>query len=96
MPWARSRNASIASCTERWSWSRTTFARAGSESVSRRTAPRFAANPTRYCCAPSWRSRSIRRRSASAAATTRARETPQLVRVAAKLVQRRLQLVSRA
>ena len=37
--------------------------------------PSSSASATSRCCAPSWRSRSIRRRSASAAATIRARDS---------------------
>ena len=40
---------------------------------------RSIASATSCCWAPSWRSRSIRRRAASAASTIRARETPQLL-----------------
>ena len=46
----------------------------GSESARSRASLSWTASPMRCCCAPSWRSRSIRRRSASAASTTRVRE----------------------
>ena len=93
MPWARSRNSSHRLLDgAREARRGSALAPSGSESVSARDAPRFAASATRCCWAPSCRSRSIRRRSASAAATTRARESAELVRLPAKLVERGLQL----
>ena len=57
------------------SWAAAMAWRTGSGSASKRSRamPRFMASDTSRCCAPSCRSRSIRRRSASAAATRSAR-----------------------
>ena len=52
--------------------------RPGSRRARPRAMRRSSASSTSRCCAPSWRSRSSRRRAASAAATMRARERAQL------------------
>ena len=46
----------------------------GRPRASPRASRSVSARPTRCCCAPSWRSRSIRRRASSPAATIRARD----------------------
>ena len=68
--WRSSTSASLASV-----WARSMRSRAPSGSVSNLALarPSSMATETRRCWAPSWRSRSMRRRSASAAPTTRAR-----------------------
>src|SRR5690349_6947986 len=63
------RASTASSCAAAMAW-RTG---SGSDSNRSRAMPRFMASDTSRCCAPSCRSRSIRRRSASAAATRSAR-----------------------
>ena len=73
MPRARSRSSLSASCASSPAW-RTSSAAPGSPASTRCSAMRrFSASATSRCCAPSCRSRSIRRRSASAAAMMRER-----------------------
>ena len=74
MPWARARSCWTASPMSRASWSSSSREPSGSLSASWRARRRLTASATRCCCAPSWRSRSILRRAASAAATMRALE----------------------
>ena len=66
--------SSSACCTSRPISSRSAFAAAGSSSASLRASWRLTASAIRCCCGPSWRSRSIARRSASAARTSRSRD----------------------
>ena len=63
------RASTASSCASAMAW------RTGSGALVKRSLamPRFMASETSRCCAPSCRSRSIRRRSASAAATSSAR-----------------------
>ena len=75
MPWASSRR----SARPVWSSpaslsSRSTTSSAPAPAARRRASWAMSAAETNRCCAPSWRSRSRRRRAASAASTIRARE----------------------
>ena len=78
MPRARSRSSFSARFASSPAW-RTSSTAAGSPSSARCSAiRRFSASATSRCCAPSWRSRSMRRRSASAAAMMRERASCEL------------------
>ena len=74
MPWARSRSSWMVSFTASPSASSISAAASGSSARMSLVRRRFTASATRCCCAPSWRLRSILRRSASPVATMRARE----------------------
>ena len=73
---ASSRSSDTASWSSSTAWPRTAST-AGSTSVPRRSwaARSSSASATSRCCAPSWMSRSIRRRSSSPAATIRRRDS---------------------
>ena len=79
IPWASSRSSSFArsACSSASS----TSSPAGSSRSSRRASLSAMTVWTRLCWAPSWRSRSIRRRVSSAVATTRAREAASSARL---------------
>ncbi len=72
-------------------WSSIAFACSGSLSAIWRARRTATASATRCCCAPSCRSRSMRRRSVSVASTMRARDRAELVGLAADRVERLLQ-----
>ena len=65
---------------------------AGSEPASSRARRRFTMSATSCCWAPSWRSRSIRRRSASRRRDDAGARGPELLGLPPDLVERRLQL----
>ena len=69
MPCARSRSSWMVALTSSASWSSIVAAVCGSSVMMSRVMRRCTASATRCCCAPSCRSRSTRRRSASALAT---------------------------
>ncbi len=71
---ASSRISVNARRVSRCSSSRSALAAAGSESSEPAATSRLAASPTRSCCTPSCRARSMPRRSASAASASRCRE----------------------
>ena len=91
MPCARLRSSCTASWRSRPIWSSIVLACSGSVSAIWRASRTPTASATRCCCAPSCRSRSMRRRSVSVASTMRARERAQLVGLAAHRVERLLQ-----
>src|SRR5215469_7756033 len=72
-PRTRFRSSTRASLSSAWAWSTIALAASGSSANLALARPRSMARATRRCWAPSCRSRSIRRRSASAESTTRAR-----------------------
>src|SRR5215469_14653096 len=72
-PRTRFRSSTRASLASAWAWSTIALAASGSSANLALARPRSMARATRRCWAPSCRSRSIRRRSASAESTTRAR-----------------------
>ena len=74
MPRASSRSSAEASESSSPRRSRNGPADSGSRSIRARAIRTSSASVTRRCWAPSWRSRSILRRAASAASTIRARE----------------------
>ena len=79
MPRASSRSSLTASCASSRACATSFAAPSGSLWIRDSASPSVTATATSRCCAPSWRSRSIRRRSASAAAMIRCRAVAQVV-----------------
>ena len=77
IPAARSRSSPTAACALANALSSSSREPAGSESKRSRASCSSIISATSRCWAPSWRSRPSRRRSASPASTSRAREAPQ-------------------
>ena len=73
MPRASCRSSVIAAFVDVWASEMSSFAAAGSESIFCCASPRVIPTDTSRGCTPSWRSRSIRVRSTSAARTAPAR-----------------------
>ena len=87
MPWASDRSSAMASCTSPRTSSIIASAPSGSSPTASPARRSLTASATRCCWAPSWRLRSSLRRSASPAATMRAREARQLFVGLAQLVE---------
>ena len=83
-PRTRFRNSDSAALASACAWSTRTLAASTSSPNFAWARPSSIASATSRCCAPSCRSRSIRRRSASAAPTTRSRLTSSSVTRAAR------------
>ncbi len=75
MPCASSRSSWMVSWTSPASWSSISMPASGSSTMMSLASRRLTASATRCCCAPSWRLRSTRRRSASPLATILARDS---------------------